>query len=342
MSRTWTRWMPAAVAALLVAGSATWAGSAQADELPQRTPDEVLTMLAEYDVQPFSGEFEQSSDLGLPELPSDLPASGGDAAAVSSALDMLTSDHQGRVYVGGEDQLRVQSFDTFGERDLIADGNEVWAYDSSDNSATHLTVPQGQARQHPGPSTTPQALADQVLAAVQPSTELSVRENVEVAGRTAYALVLTPRTEDTLVGEVSIAVDGETGMPLRVAITAHGQDHPALEVAYTDLTMSAPKSDLFSFSPPAGADVEQITPPQGRQTAPAAKNGQHVFGTGWQTVLASAPGAVDLSDSPLVNQLTTAVDGGRAVSTDLFSVLITPQGQVFLGAVPVERLQAVA
>src|SRR5699024_2015677 len=92
MSRTWTRWMPAAVAALLVAGSATWAGSAQADELPQRTPDEVLTMLAEYDVQPFSGEFEQSSDLGLPELASDLPASGGDAAAVSSALDMLTSD----------------------------------------------------------------------------------------------------------------------------------------------------------------------------------------------------------------------------------------------------------
>jgi len=341
MSRTWTRWMPAAVAALVVAGSATWAGSAQADELPQRTPDEVLTMLAEYDVQPFSGEFEQSSDLGLPELPSDLPDSGGDAAAVSSALDTLTSDHHGRVYVGGEDQFRVQSFDTFGERDLIADGNQVWAYDSSDNSATHFTVPQGQTRQHPGPSTTPQALADQVLAAVQPSPKLSVRENVEVAGRTAYALVLTPRTEDTLVGEVSIAVDGETGMPLRVAITATGQDHPALEVAYTDLTMSAPESDLFSFSPPAGADVEQVTPPQ-HQPSSTAKKGQHVFGTGWQTVLSCAPGAVDVSDSPLVNQLTTAVDGGRALSTDLLSVLITPQGQVFLGAVPVERLQAVA
>src|SRR5699024_7428302 len=116
----------------------------------------------------------------------------------------------------------------------------------------------------------------------------------------------------------------------------------ALEVAYTDLTMSAPGADLFSFSPPAGADVEQITPPQGHHAPPAATNGKHVFGTGWETVLASAPGAVDLSDTPLVNQLTTAVDGGRAVSTDLFSVLITPQGQVFLGAVPVERLQAVA
>lgn len=341
MSRTWTRWMPAAVAALVVAGSATWAGSAQADELPQRTPDEVLTMLAEYDVQPFSGEFEQSSDLGLPQLPGDLPASSGEAAAVSSALEMLTSDHHGRVYVGGEHQLRVQSFDTFGERDLIVNGNQVWAYDSSDNSATHLSVPQKQARRHPGPSTTPQALADQVLAAVQPSTEVSVRENVEVAGRTAYALVLTPRTEDTLVGEVSIAVDGETGMPLRVAITAQGQDQPALEVAYTDLTMSAPDGDLFRFDPPSGADVEQITPPQ-KHSSPAAKNGKHVFGTGWETVLASAPGAVDLADTPLVNQLTTAVDGGRALSTDLFSVLITPQGQVFLGAVPVERLQAVA
>src|SRR5699024_9943596 len=202
-------------------------------------------------------------------------------------------------HVAGEHQLRVQSIGTCGERDLIVNGNQVWAYDSSDNSATHLTVPQKQARQHPSRTTTPQALADQVLAAVQPSTDVSVRENVEVAGRTAYALVLTPRTEGTLVGEVSIAVDGETGMPLRVAITAQGQDHPALEVAYTDLTMSAPDDDLFSFSPPAGADVEQITPPQGHHTPPAATNGKHVFGTGWETVLASAPGAVDLSDTPL-------------------------------------------
>ncbi len=37
-----------------------------------------------------------------------------------------------------------------------------------------------------------------------------------------------------------------------------------------------------------------------------------------------------------------AVDGGRALSSTLVSVLITDDGRVFAGAVPVERLQAAA
>ena len=42
----------------------------------------------------------------------------------------------------------------------------------------------------------------------------------------------------------------------------------------------------------------------------------------------------------MLAQLTTAVDGGRAIETSLVSVLLTDDGRVLAGAVPVDRLVA--
>ena len=39
----------------------------------------------------------------------------------------------------------------------------------------------------------------------------AVGTDARVAGRDVYELVLTPRTEDTLVGEIRFAIDGENG-----------------------------------------------------------------------------------------------------------------------------------
>lgn len=344
MARTWTRWLPAAAVPVVVAASVALAGSsAGADELPERTPEQVLTLLAAHEHQPLSGEFTQTSDLGLPALPGDLPGTDGDAADVLSALDLLSSDHTGRVFLGEQDQARVQVFDTFGERDVILDGDQVWLYDSSDDTATHLTAPEGADHQAPTPPTlTPEQLADRVVAAADPTTALTVGGNVQVAGRTAYDLVLTPRSTDTLVGQVSIAVDGETGLPLQVSITARGQDQPALQVGYTSLTLGAPDADLFDFTPPSGTTVEEVTP-QGHhgQHRTNSEGAVEHLGTGWESILALPAGTADLSSQPVLTQLTTPVDGGHAVRTNLLSVLITDDGHVLVGAVPVEALQAV-
>ena len=72
-----------------------------------------------------------------------------------------------------------------------------------------------------------------------------------------------------------------------------------------------------------------------------------MIGSGWDAVLAVPAGEdadqlAELTASPLYTQLTDAVDGGRALSTTLVSVLITDDGRVFAGSVPVERLQAAA
>jgi outer membrane lipoprotein-sorting protein len=345
MARTWSRWLPAAAVPLVVAGSVAFAAQAGADELPERTPEDVLTLLADRDHQPFSGEFEQTSDLGLPQLPGgvDLPDAGGDAAAVTTALEALTSDHNGRVFVGEQDQARLQVFESFGERDVIVNGEEVWVYDSGENAATHATIPSGADGRAAttGQQLTPDEVADQVIEAVSPSSELSVRENVEVAGRAAYDLVVTPRTDATLVGEVAIAVDGETGQPLRVSVTARGEDAPAFQIGYTSLDLTAPDADLFEFTPPAGAEVEEIAPSSEDRDA-AHHPEPTVVGTGWESVAIIEAGGGDITNEPLLVQLTTAVDGGRLLGTDLVNVLIADDGRVLVGAVPLERLQAAA
>ena len=140
MSRTWLKWMPAvAVPAVIVAGVlAVPLQAGAAVDLPEKTPQDVLELAAGSTVDTFSGTLEQTSELGLPEIPSTGDAAAGDLA---DALDLLTGDHTVRVYQNGAEQSRVQVQDTMSERNLIRNGSDVWLYDSADNTAVHTTLP---------------------------------------------------------------------------------------------------------------------------------------------------------------------------------------------------------
>ncbi|WP_205750112.1 sigma-E factor regulatory protein RseB domain-containing protein [Cryobacterium sp. SO1] len=352
MSRTWLKWMPAvAVPAVIVAGVlAVPLQAGAAVDLPDKTPQEVLELAAGSTVDTFSGTIEQTSELGLPEIPST-----GDAATAefADALDLLTGSRTVRVYQNGADQSRVQVQDTMSERNLIRNGSDVWLYDSADNTAVYTTLPAdaapGAGAEKAGASYTPSELAQTFLDEVTPSTDVTLAGNTQVAGRTAYELVLTPDSADTLVGSVSIAVDSGTGLPLRVQVAAREATDPAISVAYTSLSLEAPPADLFAFTPPAGATVSEETLPTKDDAGhpEADRSGVTVVGTGWDAVVSMPAGEdaaalADLTASPLYSQLTDAVDGGRALSTTLVSVLITDDGRVFAGSVPVERLLAAA
>ena len=271
MSRTWLKWMPAvAVPAVIVAGVlAVPLQAGAAVDLPDKTPQDVLELAAGSTVDTFSGTLEQTSELGLPDIPSTGDAAAGDLA---DALDLLTGDHTVRVYQNGSAQSRVQVQDTMSERNLIRNGSDVWLYDSADNTAVHTTLPADAASSdgaETGTSYTPSELAQTFLAEVTPTTGVSLAENSRVAGRDAYELVLTPNTDDTLVGSVSISVDSETGLPLRVQVDAQDATEPAISVAFTTLSLDAPPADLFAFTPPAGASRHRGDPAdQGRRRSP--------------------------------------------------------------------------
>jgi hypothetical protein len=193
-----------------------------------------------------------------------------------------------------------------------------------------------------------------LLAKIEPGTEVKVGADVQVAGRAAYNLVLTPKSDATLVGSIAVAVDGQTGLPLGVEVKARGQSDPAFRVAYTSLTLGAPDASVFAFSPPPGATVEEIPVPEhkngkdaGTATAPAAKDSTRkpaVTGSGWDSVAEFPAGtASPASDATaLLAQATVPVQGGRLLSTALVNVLVLDDGRVVAGSVPLERLQAVA
>ncbi|HEY8914514.1 LolA family protein [Lacisediminihabitans sp.] len=351
MNRAWKRWVPAGVVAAVIASAAIAVPltASAAVDLPAKTPQQVLALLAQSHVASLSGTIEQTSNLGLPQLPT--TGTGSDSVA-SSALSLLSSSYTARVYLDGPTKARAQVMDKLAERDVIRNGSDVWLYSSRDNTAIHSTLP-AQTNKRPGSTTgeakTPGELATKLLAAVDSTTTVSVGNDTRVAGRTAYDLVLTPRATDTLIGSVSIAVDSETGLPLSVELAARGQKDPAFSVAFSSLTLAAPSADVFSFTPPAGAKVkEQAMPTHQGATKPLRPESgavkPSVIGSGWDSVLSMPAGTetAKLTSSPLFGKLTTAVTGGHLFHTALVNVFVTNDGRVFAGSVPVERLQAVA
>ncbi|HSL36168.1 MAG TPA: hypothetical protein VK883_05005 [Arthrobacter sp.] len=381
MTRKWLRWMPAAVVpAVIAAGVLSGNLPASAgDPLPEKTPQQVLLMVAQHGEKSLSGTLEQTSEMGLPALPK-----AGAGSPETAWLELLTGPHTARVYLDGPQKARVQIMDRMAERNAVRNGDELWFYNSKDNTAAHAQLPadaDGRHESHPGTVATPEELADKLLAKLDASTDVTVGADVQVAGRAAYNLLLTPTSEATLVESVAIAVDGESGLPLGVEVKARGQAEPAFSVAYTSLTLEAPDAAIFNFTPPPGAAVEEIPvpdhkaaalPPSDAAAAKAAKR-PTVTGTGWASVLefpagaVALPGQAQLPDgtpdpataSPLqpgpsdpegtgsgaaalLEQAAVAVPGGRLVSTSLLNVLILDDGRILAGSVPLERLQAAA
>ncbi|WP_275779319.1 DUF2092 domain-containing protein [Paenarthrobacter sp. Y-19] len=372
MTRARRRWLPALLISLAM-GMAVLFGAVQAGasgSLPPKTADEILAMIARTQVRELSGTLEQTAELGLPEVPASGP---GVAPGTASALEFLTGSHTARVYIDGPSKARVQILDRMAERDLVLNGEDAWFYDSSDNSATHVSIPrpsvgaptESRVPESPRPAfPTPEALASRFLTAIDASTEVSVGDSSSVAGRSAYKLLLKPRTAGTLVDAVAIDVDAETGFPLGVELWANGQAGPAYSLEYTQLDLTAPDASLFEFVPPQGASVREktipaapvpsmplpepsgpTTQPQPTQPHPTQPHhGATVTGAGWDAVISLPAGTAPagLTASPELTQALQAVPGGRALTTSVISVLILDDGRVYAGMVPLERLQAVA
>jgi len=351
-------WLPAAIAPVVVAGviAAPVIANAAAEPVAGTDPsaaDVLASIAASRDAQ-YSGTLSQSSDLGLPELPA---GSGGSSLEgdASDVLGLLTASHTARLYVGGEDEQRFQLTQQLAEQDVVRNGSDVWTWDSKERKAVHLTLPAGADVPTDG-ATTPAEAAERAVDAITPSTRVSDPTPVRVAGHAAWQVTLTPRSDDTLVGAVRLAVDQQTGLPLRVAVTAVGQDDPAFQVGFTSLDYGAPDARLFDFTPPSGAEVttkDLSDAGQHRQGTRGHDGGTHdgarptVTGSGWDTVVELPTGDSDRTSrdtdaSALLDQLTKAVDGGRAVQTSLVSVYLTDDGRVLAGAVPVSALVAAA
>jgi outer membrane lipoprotein-sorting protein len=346
-----------AVPALVLVGAL--AVPAQAEPTSTPTAHQVLEKIAGSVDAHYSGTLTQTSDLGLPQLPSVGPDSV--RSDESGILDLVTAAHRAKVYVDGRSKQRVQVLDQLAERDIVRNGSSVWIWDSKHKTAEHLTLP---SKRSASPArVTPSELATRLLHSVRSSSKVRVETGSSVAGRSVDRLVVTPRTDQTLVARVVVSVDHATGVPLKIAVDARGQSGDAVAIGFTEVSFAKPSADLFSFTPPKGAHVtskdlshaahlrqhakaDHVGPDPDASGPPTAARHPKVTvsDSGWASVvtLPSDRLPASVTSDPLFRQFTTAVDGGRALQTSLVSVLITDDGRILAGAVPIATLEAAA
>ena len=218
--------------------------------LPARTPAQLLAEVADATPPPLTGTVVETASFGLPALPAT-----GNPTSLSS---LLTGSHTIRVWYASPGHFRLAAPQSLSESDVIRNGRTAWLWQSTLNKVTKFTLPAHSAQAVPKQPLTPQQAAQQVLAAVGPTTTVSVDSNVTVAGQAAYALVLAPKDARSLIGQVQIDVDGRNSVPLRLQVFARGSSSPAFQVGYTDIHFVTPAPADLSFTPPPGATVSQV------------------------------------------------------------------------------------
>jgi outer membrane lipoprotein-sorting protein len=353
------RWaVPGGVAAAVAVASLTSTVTASASgrpKLPARTAAQLLVDLQKAAPPQLFGTVVESVHLGLPDIPNLGGASSGDSDL--TLQNLVSGSHTLRVFYGGAERQRVALLGQLSESDVIHNGAVLWTYSSSTRQVTKSPMPaQTEDAVKAAPtsvaSMTPMAQAQKVLAAIDPTTAVTIDRTAYVAGRSAYQVLLTPKDSRSLIGSVRLALDSATSVPLRVQVFAHGATSPAIQIGFTDVTFSNPDASIFNFVPPAGSKVEtRDLPFTGTGTGKPAHAGStdqtatKVIGKGWtsvvETTLSSSSGGPSSTQS-LLDKISTRVAGGRLITSALVTVLLTDDGRVFAGPVNGTDLQKVA
>ncbi len=294
------RWAPAAVVASLIAASTiVLPMQANAVDLPDLTPQQVMALM-DGEIQGFSGTIVKTSELGLPpiqlgsmmdeemikEMEEKLPEGFEDFVPtlieqnlITQAVELIAGTHKIRVYASSEG-TRVQILDPMKQRDFIVNKDEFWFYDSRKATAITGTVDMeidqaelDKADAEAGAKlaeyaasiqldiSNPEAVANYLMERIGESTAVSVGKDHIVAGRTAYQLIAQPNAENSLIESVVISVDSETGMALDVKVYSVEQDVPAMHIGFESISFEVPDASTFNFTPPAGTTVETFETP---------------------------------------------------------------------------------
>ncbi|WP_405527164.1 outer-membrane lipoprotein carrier protein LolA [Streptomyces canus] len=348
-------------------------------DLPKISAQELIEKIAASDVQQLSGTVKITTDLGLPDL-GGLESSLGSAAGPSGSGDGSSADpstkltelasgtHTLRVAADGENRQKVSLLENAAEYSLIHNGKDVWGYDSKSNSVFHTTASESDGKQKEELPATPKDLAEEALKAADKTTSVTVDGTAQVAGRDAYRLVIKPKDEGSTVGQITVAVDSKTGLPLKFTLTPASGGSAVVDAGFTQVSFAKPAASTFDFTPPKGAKVEEgdaaKTPEHSersersegfgkgsaREPGKGGPEGLNVIGDGWDSIAAFDTGGQGVPSGSEVggdvggflDSLGDKVSGtfgeGTVFKTRLINALITEDGKVYVGAVTKDAL----
>lgn len=325
------------------------AGAADPD-LPAVAPEKLVASVMTAQPPAMAGTVKVDNNLGLPAI----PGLEGSSTALSSGTSTM------RVWTDGQGRQRLSIPSSGEETTVVNDGTTIWKWESAERAVTKYRHDPGKDSDasHPATPADPTAAAQRLIDTLRESSRVTVDGTASVAGRDAYELVLTPKpTERTVLREVRIAVGAEKRMPLRVVVNTNGSDDPALQVGFSKLDVAPQDAELFRFTPPAGAQVQQAEQHDRRKDESGTHPKPRMVGSGWDSVLvtrvpqqALQQGDSQQGDSQqgseeqrpglrgFAEQAGKRISGpwgdGWVISTRAGSALLTSDGRVAAGAVP--------
>ena len=355
-------WLRVSIPAVLAGGAIGAAfvypgiASGSTPTLASNTPSGVLAMALAPTAKVYSGSVNETGNLGLPtSLLSSLGSQGtsGISGLLTQALGGSVSanfwtDHSGNA--------RVQVPTSDGEIDLYASPTALWEWNSSTNTATSLTLGTSTTSSSGSTATTssltPAQIADAIISKLPAGATISLAAGQYVAGEPAYTLVLNANDPSSLIGNVSIAVDANSGNVLGLWVHPVGSSSAAFSAVYSAVSFVAPSSSVFDFTPPSGATVKTLTLPSSMSSSTMTSNSSgsysHTsFGSGFSTVevIKSSTGSFSFTSNPTFASIlatgtpvTTPMGSGTIISMSLGTVFVGNDGVLAFGAVPTSVL----
>ncbi|MFY0509807.1 LolA family protein [Streptomyces anulatus] len=354
-------------------------------DLPKISAQQLIENIAASDAEQLSGTFKISTDLGLPldGLAGSLVPGGaggdedaGAAAPQDKLMELTSGTHTLRVAADGPERQKLSILGDASEYSLIHNQGEVWAYDSKSDEVYHAEAPEGRGagklvekapKDRKGASATPKEFAEQALAAAGDTTSVTVDGTARVAGRDAYQLLIKPKQSGSTIGSVRIAVDAETGVPLKFTLSAASGGKAVVDAGFTKVDFSRPAASTFAFTPPKGAKVTEADELEtGKDEHGAVQEalpgqlaeldgfeGFNVIGEGWTSIAEiRTPGGTGLPKAgsggmpteaqgfldALGDKVTGKFGSGTVFKTRLVNALMTDDGSVYVGAVTKDAL----
>lgn len=180
----------------------------------------------------------------------DIQGSDPILSGASGRLWLSTTSHQMRLELQGQN----------GDAQVVVKDGAFSIYDPTSNTLYKGTLPSQ------GSSKTQKSEPIPTVAQIQSNLNQLMRQlNVlgplprNVAGQPAYKVVVSPKHDGGLIGDVQLAWDASHGVPLGIAIYSRSSSSPVLELKATSISYGPVSSGDLSIKAPAGAKVVKVS-----------------------------------------------------------------------------------
>ncbi len=188
--------------------------------------------------------------------------------------DPILNGASGRLWASNDGRLRLELQGQNGDAQVALDNGKFSIYDPMSR-----TVYQGSLPAQGSTAKDKTGAKDTIPSVAQIQTQLNqLLQHVNlvgptprnVAGQPAYKIVLSPKHDGGLLGDVQLAWDAAHGVPLGIAVYSTQSNVPVLELKATNISFGPVSSGDLSIQTPAGAKTVRVSP---TAAGAAAKHG---------------------------------------------------------------------